>query len=204
MDPKPEHCKAGNAHLAGHFKEARAACAKIKTHLMYSPYHMLSAEEADDYITNALKDGHVMLSEWEYEVDGPQAPMPNLPKPKDGTSSRGKGHAGKGKDSTTRGVMQSIASLMTDVRELQQANVQPRLPIGQRPTGPTGGMTTDVARVAIRPSELMVVVDSIDRAARAARNAERLSSAAAATFSSEASALEQAKSLLQDYARGRQ
>ena len=100
--------------------------------------------------------------------------------------------------------MQSIASLMTDVRQLQQAHNQPRLPIGGSRRGGNQHVVGGVVdRVHIRPSELNVVVDSIDRAARAARNAERLSSAAASTFSVEASALEQAKALLQDYARGR-
>jgi hypothetical protein len=195
ITPVPETCKAGNAHLQGHFLQAKAATRKIKTHLMYSPYHQLKEEEANEEIEQALKDGHVMLCEWEYEVDGPSSVPPTMPRPKDGSAPKGQG---KGV-----GVMQTINSLMNDVRQLQE---ETRQPIGSRRGGQQGAVGAVAVAdrrpdVNIRQSEMVVIVDSIDRAARAARNAERLSSAAAATFNAEASALEQAKNYLQEMIR---
>jgi hypothetical protein len=52
--------------------------------------------------------------------------------------------------------------------------------------------------VRIRRIELQMIADSMERAARAARNAERLSIAAGQTFAAETSALEQAREYLRD------
>ena len=48
----------------------------------------------------------------------------------------------------------------------------------------------------MRTTEMQMIADSMDRAAKAARNAERLSAAAALSFASEASALEQARAYM--------
>ena len=52
--------------------------------------------------------------------------------------------------------------------------------------------------VTVRRSELTLVFDSISRAATAARQAQRISANAARTFGDEASALDEARSALQD------
>ena len=191
--PSAGNCKFRNAHLhRSVYKDD--LLEKIRSHLKYSTYHLLPDDEVNAILETAEADGFIQV---EVEED-PQrcnltsnaSPSQRMEPPRTAPRNR-----------------PSSSGRQSSPRRSPRRSLSRRSP--QRAPTPTHGsvatrLTADVMNeqltmgphqpiVTMRLSEMELLRDSIDRAARASRNAERMSSAASTFFGAEALALEKAR-----------
>ena len=151
-----------------------AARAAVRRHLEASGLHKLSHHEAGEWAAYAtiiaFSEEEPEEDELEVEVELDEPPQ----KRQRGGSSGGKGGQGKG----DKGKKDFIANVVKET--VQQ--------LGSSARGSSGSGV-----VTVRRAELQMAVDSMARAATAAKQAQRISTTAARAFGDEAAAFEECR-----------
>jgi hypothetical protein len=180
----------------GKFETREKAMEKMMTHLRFSPYHKLPADLAKELVESAQDDDE-KLKEYpvEEEEEAAVEPIPRhhrpqvRPPPPDrrrGSMRNAPAHSGHMAATTVmveNAVERVLERVMTQAAGVEEPPAAEQRIVGQK-------------MKSMSVTELQIITDSMDRASKAARSAERMSSAAALAFASEASALEQARAYM--------
>jgi hypothetical protein len=163
---------------------------------MKSPYHELEAEEAASYIA----EGALTIDEQTWtaeEIEGHKRHFADIKDKADAKKRRTQSDAASEAAVNEEAIAQRVAALIAAPKQLPLRRVAALT--SDAAAGAEGAVRRASApgTITFRESEYESVVDSIGRAARSARHAERLCEQAAQSFKAEAAALEAVREHLQ-------
>lgn len=185
-------CAKGGGTLAKASSEA-AARQRVRNHLVNSPYHNMTEEEADRWTAEAT-----VLSDEEDEEEEEAAPAAKATAAsarRDAPAAAAAASSAYPRDPRRDAPAAATAATSAYPRERQRA---PGLSLTPAPSSmlPAVHVASSAAQmvpsgeVTLRAVEFQMVLDCVARCARSIRDAERVCDRAAAAFRAEAAALE--------------
>lgn len=189
--PNQSTCKAGYSQLKKAQSEVHARQI-VYNHLVNSPFHNLTPDEADQF----AKVAEVEKQTWDTDDEGDnvddrvsEAPMPAKRKREhsvETTSTSAADIANK----VAQGVEEGVALALAQVSESTQAAASSHLP--HRKQTALVQFSRDDDMVKLRATEVRNILESLDRSKRALKSAQELCASAANAFWSELQVVESA------------